>query len=311
MKLVEVVGNTPMIELATGVTRPGIRLFAKLEGNNPAGSVKDRPARSMILRAEERGTLRPGMRLIEPTSGNTGIALAMIAAARGYPIELVMPENATAERVDVMRAFGAEVILTPAAKSIEGAIDLAREKVAGGGYLMLDQFSNPDNWRAHYETTGPEIWKDTAQAVTHFISAMGTTGTIMGVSRFLKEQRADVTIVGCQPTEGSSIPGIRRWQAAYLPKIYEADRVDRIVDVAQSDAEITTRSLARSEGLFCGTSSGGAVWAARTICRELDAAGKDATLVCIICDRGDRYLSSPLFRSTPESAARAPGSADG
>jgi cysteine synthase B len=298
MKLVEVVGNTPMIELATGVTRPGIRLFAKLEGNNPAGSVKDRPARSMILRAEERGTLRPGMRLIEPTSGNTGIALAMIAAARGYPIELVMPENATAERVDVMRAFGAEVILTPAARSIEGAIDLAREKVARGGYLMLDQFSNPDNWRAHYETTGPEIWKDTAQAVTHFVSAMGTTGTIMGVSRFLKEQRGDVTVVGCQPTEASSIPGIRRWQAAYLPKIYEADRVDRIVDVSQSDAEITTRSLARSEGLFCGTSAGGAVWAARTMCRELAEAGKDATLVCIICDRGDRYLSSPLFRST-------------
>ena len=297
MKLVEAVGNTPMIELATGVTRPGIRLFAKLEGNNPAGSVKDRPARSMILRAEERGTLRPGMRLIEPTSGNTGIALAMIAAARGYPIELVMPENATAERVDVMRAFGAEVILTPAAKSIEGAIDLAREKVARGGYLMLDQFSNPDNWRAHYETTGPEIWKDTAQAVTHFVSAMGTTGTIMGVSRFLKEQRSDVTIVGCQPTEGSSIPGIRRWQAAYLPKIYEADRVDRIVDVAQSDAEITTRALARSEGLFCGTSSGGAVWAARTMCGELAEAGKDGTIVCIICDRGDRYLSSPLFRS--------------
>jgi cysteine synthase B len=297
MKLVEVVGNTPMIELATGVTRPGIRLLGKLEGNNPAGSVKDRPARSMILRAEERGTLRPGMRLIEPTSGNTGIALAMIAAARGYPIELVMPENATAERVDVMRAFGAEVILTPAARSIEGAIDLAREKVAGGGYLMLDQFSNPDNWRAHYETTGPEIWKDTAQAVTHFVSAMGTTGTIMGVSRFLKEQRGDVTIVGCQPTEGSSIPGIRRWQPAYLPKIYEAERVDRIVDVSQSDAEITTRSLARSEGLFCGTSAGGAVWAARAVCRELAEAGKDATLVCIICDRGDRYLSSPLFKS--------------
>ncbi|MDB5213285.1 MAG: Cysteine synthase [Myxococcaceae bacterium] len=297
MKLVEVVGNTPMIELATGVTRPGIRLFAKLEGNNPAGSVKDRPARSMILRAEERGTLRPGMRLVEPTSGNTGIALAMIAAARGYPIELIMSESATAERVDVMRAFGAEVILTPSARSIEGAIDLAREKVAGGGYLMLDQVSNPPNWRAHYETTGPEIWKDSAQGITHFVSAMGTTGTIMGVSRFLKEQNKEVTIVGCQPTEGSSIPGIRRWSAAYLPKIYEADRVDRIVDVAQSDAETTTRSLARHEGLFCGTSSGGAVWAARTICRELAEAGRDASIVCIICDRGDRYLSSSLFRS--------------
>ena len=296
MKLADVVGNTPMIELETGVARPGIRLYAKLEGNNPAGSVKDRPARSMIVRAEERGTLKRGMTLLEPTSGNTGIALAMIAAARGYPIELIMPDNATAERVDVMRAFGAEVILTPAAKSIEGAIDLAREKVARGGYLMLDQFANPDNWAAHYETTGPEIWRDTAEAVTHFVSAMGTTGTIMGVSRFLKEQRKDITIVGCQPTEGSSIPGIRRWSPAYLPKIYEADRVDRIVDVSQTDAENTARSLARSEGLFAGTSSGGAVWAARSICSELAAAGKDATVVCIICDRGDRYLSSPLFR---------------
>ena len=186
MKLVDAVGNTPMIELATGVSQPGIRLFAKLEGNNPAGSVKDRPARSMILRAEERGELRPGMRLIEPTSGNTGIALAMIAAARGYPIELVMPETATAERAHVMRAFGAEVILTPKARGIEAAIDYAHEKVARGGYLMLDQFANPDNWRAHYETTGPEIWKDTAEGITHFVSAMGTTGTIMGVSRFLK-----------------------------------------------------------------------------------------------------------------------------
>jgi cysteine synthase B len=288
-----------MIELATGISRgarPGIRLFAKLEGNNPAGSVKDRPARSMIMRAEARGTLKPGMTLLEPTSGNTGIALAMIAAARGYPIELIMPDNATAERVDVMRAYGAQVILTPAAKSIEGAIDLAREKEAQGGYLMLDQFANPDNWAAHYETTGPEIWRDTAQAVTHFVSAMGTTGTIMGVSRFLKEQRKDVTIVGCQPTEGSSIPGIRRWSPAYLPKIYDAERVDRIVDVSQTDAENTARSLARSEGLFAGTSSGGAVWAARTICAELAAAGKDATVVCIICDRGDRYLSSPLFK---------------
>jgi len=301
MKLADVVGNTPMIELETGIprgARPGIRLLAKLEGNNPAGSVKDRPARSMIMRAEARGTLKPGMKLVEPTSGNTGIALAMIAAVRRYPIELIMPENATAERVDVMRAFGAEVILTPAARSIEGAIDLAREKVAKGGYLMLDQFSNPDNWLAHYETTGPEIWRDTAQEVTHFVSSMGTTGTIMGVSRFLKEQRKDVTIVGCQPTEGSSIPGIRRWSPAYLPKIYEADRVDRIVDVSQSDAESTARSLARSEGLFAGTSSGGAVWAARTICAEIAAAGKDATVVCIICDRGDRYLSSPLFRQS-------------
>ena len=303
MKLVDIVGNTPMIEIATSVSRPGIRLFAKLEGHNPAGSVKDRPARSMILRAEERGTLRKGMRLIEPTSGNTGIALAMIAAARGYAIELIMPDNATPERVHVMRAFGAEVILTPSAKGMEGTIDYAREKVANGGYLMLDQFSNPDNWLAHYETTGPEIWRDTSEGVTHFVSAMGTTGTIMGVSRFLKEKRNDVTIVGCQPTEGSSIPGIRRWPKEYLPKIYEADRVDRIVDVAQLDAERCARSLARDEGLFSGASSGGAVWAARTICKELDAAGKDGTLVCIICDRGDRYLSSPLFTAEPAGAS--------
>jgi cysteine synthase B len=284
-----------MVELRTGAARAGVRLFAKLEGNNPAGSVKDRPARSMILRAEERGTLRPGMRLVEPTSGNTGIALAMIAAARGYRIELVMPENATAERAHVMRAFGADVVLTPAAGGMEQAIDHAREKVARGGYLMLDQFANPDNWRAHYEGTGPEIWRDTAGGITHFVSAMGTTGTIMGVSRFLKEKNPAVAIVGCQPTEGSSIPGIRRWPEAYLPKIYERERVDRIVDIAQVDAEETTRSLAREEALFCGVSSGGAVWAARTICRELEAAGRDGTIVCIICDRGDRYVSSSLF----------------
>ena len=213
-----------------------------------------------------------------------------------------MPDNATPERVHVMRAFGAEVILTPSAKGMEGTIDYAREKVGKGGYLMLDQFGNPDNWLAHYETTGPEIWRDTSQGVTHFVSAMGTTGTIMGVSRFLKEQREEIVIVGCQPTEGSSIPGIRRWPKEYLPKIYEADRVDRIVDVAQLDAERCARSLARDEGLFSGASSGGAVWASRTICKELDAAGKDGTLVCIICDRGDRYLSSPLFTAEPEGA---------
>jgi cysteine synthase B len=286
-----------MVDLETGAGRPGIRLFGKLEGNNPAGSVKDRPARSMILRAEERGTLRPGMRLIEPTSGNTGIALAMIAAARGYPIELVMPESATAERVQVMRAFGAEVVLTPADKGMEGTIDHAREKVARGGYVMLDQFANPDNWRAHYETTGPELWQQTNGEITHFVSSMGTTGTIMGVSRFLKEKDRAITIIGCQPTEGSSIPGIRRWPEAYLPKIYEADRVDRIVDVSQADAESTARSLARDEGVFAGVSSGGAVWAARQIARELAAHGKDGTIVCILCDRGDRYVSSPLFQT--------------
>jgi S-sulfo-L-cysteine synthase (O-acetyl-L-serine-dependent) len=297
VKILDLVGNTPLVELTTGTDRPGIRLFGKVEGNNPAGSVKDRPARSMIMRAEERGELRPGMRLIEPTSGNTGIALAMIAAARGYPIELVMPASATAERVHVMRAFGAEVILTPADKGMEGTIDYAREKVAKGGYVMLDQFANPDNWRAHYETTGPELWQQTNGGITHFVSSMGTTGTIMGVSRFMKEKDANIAIIGCQPTEGSSIPGIRRWPQAYLPKIYEADRVDRIVDVAQVDAESTARSLARDEGVFAGVSSGGAVWAARVVCRELADQGKDGVVVCILCDRGDRYVSSPLFQT--------------
>jgi S-sulfo-L-cysteine synthase (O-acetyl-L-serine-dependent) len=296
MKIADLVGGTPLVELATGVARAGIRLFGKMESHNPGGSVKDRPALSMITRAEQRGELEPGVRLIEPTSGNTGIALAMVAASRGYPIELVMPDNATAERVHVMRAFGAVVTLTPASAGMEGAIDYARAKVAGGGYVMLDQFSNADNWRAHYETTGPEIWRDTRGELTHFVSAMGTTGTIMGCSRYFKEQRASIQIVGCQPTEGSCIPGIRRWPEAYLPKIYEPSRVDRIIDVTQGDAEQSTRRLAREEGVFCGASAGGAVWAARMLCRELAAANKDATLVAVICDRGDRYVSSPLFQ---------------
>jgi cysteine synthase B len=295
VKIADLVGDTPLVQLETGTDRPGIRLFGKLEGNNPGGSVKDRPARSMILRAEERGELRPGMKLIEPTSGNTGIALAMIAGARGYEIELVMPENSTAERVHVMRAFGAHVTLTSAKGSMEGAIDYAHDQVARGGYLMLDQFANADNWRAHYETTGPELVRQTNGEITHFVSAMGTTGTIMGVSRFLKEKDREIQIVGCQPTEGASIAGIRRWAPAYLPKIYEAERVDRIIDIAQVDAEDTTRALAKKEGVFAGVSSGGAVWAARALARELAAEGKDATIVCIICDRGDRYVSSPLF----------------
>ncbi|WP_053238821.1 cysteine synthase CysM [Sandaracinus amylolyticus] len=291
------VGSTPLVTLQTGVDRAGIRLLGKLEGNNPGGSVKDRPARSMILRAEARGDLRPGMKLIEPTSGNTGIALAMIAAARGYAIELVMPANATAERVKQMRALGATVILTPADAAMEGAIDHAREKVAAGGYLMLDQFGNADNWRAHYESTGPEIWRDTDGTITHFVSSMGTTGTIMGTSRFLKEQRESVQIVGCQPTEGSSIPGIRRWPIEYLPKIYEPERVDRVIDVDQRDAERTSRDLARREGVFVGASSGGAAWAARQVCADLAREGRDGVVVCILCDRGDRYLSSPLFET--------------
>jgi S-sulfo-L-cysteine synthase (O-acetyl-L-serine-dependent) len=295
MRILDLVGNTPLVELDTGVDRPGIRLYGKLEGNNPGGSVKDRPARSMILRAEERGDLKPGMRLVEPTSGNTGIALALIAAARGYEIALVMPESATAERVQVMRAFGAEVILTPAKQGMEGAIDHAREILSRGGAMMLDQFANPDNWLAHVEGTGPEILAGTNGEVTHFVSAMGTTGTIMGVARFFAEKKPDVTIVGCQPTEGSSIPGIRRWPKEYLPKIYEADRVHRIIDVDQKDAEQTTRALARKEGVFAGTSSGGAVWAARKVARELAEQGKSGTIVCIICDRGDRYASTALF----------------
>lgn len=300
VSIIDLIGDTPLVELATGVDRDDIRLFGKLEGNNPAGSVKDRPARSMILRAEERGDLKSGMKLIEPTSGNTGIALAMIAAARGYPIELVMPESATAERVAAMRAFGAVVVLTPADQSMEGAIDYARDKVAEGGYLMLDQFSNPDNWLAHYETTGPEIWRDTDGGVTHFVSAMGTTGTIMGVSRYLKEKSEAVRVVGCQPTDGSCIPGIRRWPQAYLPSIFERDRVDEIVDVAQADAEATARALAAEEGVFTGMSAAGAVFTARAICRQLAEHGEPGVLVTILCDRGDRYLSSDLFASDEE-----------
>jgi cysteine synthase B len=297
MRIVDSVGRTPLVELQTGVASSEIKLFGKLEGNNPAGSVKDRPARAMILGAEARGELRPGMRLIEPTSGNTGIALAMVAAARGYSIEVVMPDNATEERTRSMRAYGAKVVLTPQSEGMEGAIDYARAQVKRGGYVMLDQFSNPDNWRAHYETTGPEIWHDTEQRITHFVSAMGTTGTIMGVSRYLKEQRHDLQIVGCQPADGSQIPGIRRWPKEYLPKIFEPARVDRIVDVSQDAAEDSARRLAREEGVFAGVSAAGAVWAARQLCRELAAENRRALLVCIVCDRGDRYLSSPLFAS--------------
>lgn len=296
MNLLDAVGNTALIELGTGVSRGDVRIFGKMEGNNPAGSVKDRPALSMIRRAEERGELRPGMKLIEPTSGNTGIALAMVAAARGYAIELVMPENATAERVNIMRAYGAVVTLTPKDAGMEGAIDTARQKVDAGGYLMLDQFSNPDNPRAHYETTGPEIWRDTDGKITHFVSAMGTTGTIMGVSRFLKEMNPAVQIVGAQPTDGSCIPGIRRWPEAYLPKIFEPERIDQIIDVSQRDAEQSCRTLAREDGVFVGVSAGGAAHVARQLAANLESA----VIVCILCDRGDRYLSSPLFEERSE-----------
>jgi cysteine synthase B len=294
--LADLVGRTPLIPLDAGPPRR-VRLYGKLESQNPGGSVKDRPALRMIVGAEARGELRPGVRLVEATSGNTGIALAMIAAARGYALELVMPETATRERVELMRAYGAEVILTPAAGGMEGAIDLARDKVASGGYVMLDQFGNEDNWRAHFETTGPEIWEQTRGGVRAFVSAMGTTGTIMGVSRFLKTQDPAVRIIGCQPAEGACIPGIRRWPESYLPKIYEPARVDELVDIAQGDAEDEVRRLARELGILVGISAGGATFAARHVREQMEAAGQEGSVVCVLCDRGDRYLSAGLFSS--------------
>ncbi|TCS86577.1 cysteine synthase B [Anseongella ginsenosidimutans] len=290
--LLDLVGNTPLVNLKNVNPNPNVKVYAKLEGNNPGGSVKDRAAYGMIRGALDRGELQPGIKLIEPTSGNTGIALAMMASLFGVEIELVMPEDATQERVLTMEAFGARVVLTPAKDSMEGAIDYANAQVAKGGYLMLNQFANPDNYLAHYHTTGPEIWKDTEGGITHFVSAMGTTGTIMGVSRFLKEQRPQIQIVGCQPAEGARIPGIRKWPKEYLPKIFEAERIDRIMEIWQDEAMIMTRRLAREEAIFCGMSSGGAVSAALRVAEELDKG----VVVCIVCDRGDRYLSSDLFR---------------
>ncbi len=285
------VGNTPLVRLQRlpGTSRSTV--LAKLEGNNPAGSVKDRPALSMIQHAEARGEIRPGDTLIEATSGNTGIALAMAAAMKGYRMILVMPEHMSVERRAVMKAFGAEIVLVSKEASMEGARDLAEEMQRAGKGRVLDQFANPDNPRAHYETTGPEIWRDTDGSVTHFVSSMGTTGTIMGVGTFLREANPSVQIVGVQPQEGSSIPGIRRWPPAYLPKIYDPSLPDRIIDVSQAEAEAMTRRLAREEGIFCGISSGGATVAALQLARELD----DAVIVVIICDRGDRYLSTGVF----------------
>ncbi len=285
------IGNTPLVALQRLPRGQNNRILVKLEGNNPAGSVKDRPALSMIRHAEARGEIRPGDTLIEATSGNTGIALAMAAAIKGYRMILVMPENMSLERRALMRSFGAEIRLTPEAGSMEAAIDLARELEAQGKGRILDQFSNPDNPRAHYETTGPEIWRDTQGTITHFVSAMGTTGTIMGTGRYLKEQNPAVQIVGVQPKEGAKIPGIRRWPEAYLPKIYDPSRVDRILDLSQEEAEETARALAREEGIFCGISSGGAVAAALSLSEKLTGA----VIVAIICDRGDRYLSTGVF----------------
>ncbi|HNJ33103.1 MAG TPA: cysteine synthase CysM [Leptospiraceae bacterium] len=288
-RLSQLIGNTPLVDLSRKGSR--VRLFGKLEGNNPAGSVKDRPALWMMEQAELRGELKPGMRIVEATSGNTGIALAMVAAVKGYGIELIMPEDATRERVLAMQAYGATVTLTDASRSMEGAIDLAHERFAEGGFWMPNQFANPDNWKSHYHTTGPEIWRDTEGRVTHFVSSMGTTGTIMGTSRFLKEKNPAIQIIGVQPADGAKIPGIRRWPVEYLPAIFEPARVDRVMDVTQQDAEATTRLLAKRDGVFCGMSSGGAICAASRLAEQLE----DGVIVTILCDRGDRYLSSDLF----------------
>lgn len=285
------VGNTPLVRLQRLPGETKNTILVKLEGNNPAGSVKDRPALSMIKHAEARGEIKPGDRLIEATSGNTGIALAMAAAIKGYKMTLIMPDNMSAERIASMKAYGAEIILTPAKGSMEAAIDLARSMEAEGKGKILDQFANPDNPRAHYEGTGPEIWRDTQGQITHFVSAMGTTGTIMGTSRYLKEQNPAIQIVGVQPKGESKIPGIRRWPQEYLPKIFDATRVDRIIEVEQIDAENTTRTLAAREGIFAGVSSGGAVFAALELSKQLE----NAIIVAIICDRGDRYLSTGVF----------------
>lgn len=291
MKLFDLIGNTPLVELQRIPVNKSVTIYAKLEGQNPGGSVKDRAAYNMIKSALERGDIRPGDRLVEATSGNTGIALAMIAQVMRVNMTLIMPDNSTKERVISMEGYGAKVILTPAAKTIEYSRELADKMVAEEGYYMLNQFANDDNWKAHYNTTGPEIWNDTQGKVTHFVSAMGTTGTIMGVSRYLKEKNPAIQIVGTQPTDGSSIPGIRRWSPEFMPKIFQPVRVDRVVDVSQDDATQMTRRMAREEGIMAGMSSGGALYAALKVAQDLDSG----VIVCITCDRGDRYLSSDLF----------------
>ena len=288
----DTVGNTPLVRLKRLPGNTTNVILCKLEGNNPAGSVKDRPALWMIRKAEERGRIKPGDTLIEATSGNTGIALAMVAAMRGYWMILIMPDDLSAERRSSMTAYGAQLILTPASKGgMEYARDLAQQMHAEGKGIVLDQFANPDNPLSHYETTGPEIWRDTQGTITHFVSSMGTTGTIMGTSRFLKEKNSAIRIIGCQPEEGSKIPGIRKWPEAYLPKIYDKSRVDRIESVSQADSEAMTRRMAAEEGIFAGISSGGALAVALRVSRELE----NAVIVCITCDRGDRYLSTGVF----------------
>lgn len=291
MKLIDLIGNTPLVEAVKIPTNPKVKIFCKLEGQNPGGSVKDRAAYNMIKCALERGDIKPGDRLVEATSGNTGIALAMVANILGLKMTLIMPDNSTRERILSMEAYGAKVILTPAERTIEYSRELADKMAAEEGYFMLDQFSNPDNYMAHYYSTGPEIWKDTEGKVTHFVSAMGTTGTIMGVSKYLKEKNPSIQIVGTQPTDGSQIPGIRRWTPEFLPKIFDASRVDRVIDVSQDAATMMTRRMAKEEGILAGMSSGGALHAAIQLSSELDSG----VIVCITCDRGDRYLSSDLF----------------
>lgn len=286
--LIDLIGNTPLVEIQRLSPNPNVKIYGKLEGNNPGGSVKDRAALNMIRSALERGDIKPDSKLIEATSGNTGIALAMIASIYGLEIELALPSNSTKERTLAMQAFGAKVTLL---EGIETCRDYAENKAANEGYFILNQFANHDNYMSHYKSTGPEIWRDTDQQVTHFVSAMGTTGTIMGCSKFLKEVNPDIQIVGCQPTEGSSIPGIRRWPEAYLPKIFDPSRVDRVMDIAETDAVAMTRKLARQEGIFAGMSSGGACSAAIKLASELDKG----VIVFICCDRGDRYLSTDLF----------------
>lgn len=291
MTLSELIGNTPLVELQHIPVNKRVTIYGKLEGNNPGGSVKDRAAYGMITAALERGAIKPGDQLVEATSGNTGIALAMMARLKGLNMTLIMPDNSTRERVLAMEAYGAKVILTPASRTIEYSRELAEEMSRNEGYYMLDQFANADNYNMHYKTTGPEIWRDTNGKVTHFVSAMGTTGTIMGVSRFLKEQNPAIQIVGTQPTDGSCIPGIRRWSKEFLPKIFDPKRVDRTMDVSEADARIFTKRLAKEEGILAGMSSGGALSAALKIANEIESG----VIVFIVCDRGDRYLSSDLF----------------